>query len=569
MRIRWFCLAVAVWLLTASGLLAQQICRGIVHLHSVYSDGDRTPGMLKNAVKTNGLSYVVVTDHLDQIDQNSARKKLMGSFYGFDRYLGDFNSNEAPIIFGGTEISLGSSHLLAFGSREKMKTFFESAVPTDGTPNATISHAKNMGLLTVAAHPYFSKYLFNTAEGDQVSGIEFFNENYESYLKTRAWYLKLIQQGKDVFVTAGCDSHMSVDILTFDLKRWSRRTNLKVAGDLNQANILESFRQGRTYASCDGAYLDGEADVLTGFQAGDFDPQNQLGVYCFYLRFNKETGDPHIARMYMDGAKIEGSDQRIPKGVKAFDYRFEWGSVPAGLHTFVFEVEGLLITSPIRWRLPEKPQPAPAEAEPILPVVKTIPPTGTPVYFDTTDALIKITLKLKWINNPSIKLIINDTDRQRVANYQADRRVVATINELVDRGHRLAVRIASGYNDQAHMISRETELQPGQLVIISAHNTAQAFDIFMADGVTIGTQAEGDFAQRKQVGEKIQELLSELLAIGQQDPNLLPTQFFVWREEDITPFLADLDRLYGPLALRGNSGLWAGPRYWDRIHVGY
>lgn len=550
-------------------LSAQQICRGIVHIHSAYSDGVNTPVMLRNAVRTNGLSYVIVTDHLDQIDQNSTWKKLTGSFYGFDRYLGDFNNNEVPVIFGGTEISIGSSHLLAFGSPEKMKAFFESAVPTDGTPNTTISHAKNMGLLTVAAHPHLSLYPFNTAEGDQVSGIEFFNENYDSYVKTRAWYLKLLKLGRDVFVTAGCDIHLSVDPIILDLNRWSRRTTLKVAGDLHQENLLESFRQGRTYASCGGAYLEGEADLLTGFQAGDFDPQNQLGVYYFYPRFNKETGGHHIARMYMDGAKIEGSDQRIPKGVKAFDYRFEWDSVPAGLHTFVFEVEGLLITSPIRWRLPEKPQPAPAEAEPILPVVKTIPPTGTPVYFDTTDALIKITLKLKWINNPSIKLIVNDTDRQRVANYQADRRVVAMITKLIDRGHRLAVRIASGYNDQDHMISRESALQPGQLAIISAHYTAQAFDIFMADGVTIGTQADGDFVQRQQVGEKIRQLLSELLAIGRQDPNLLPTQFFVWREEDITPFLADLDRLYGPLALRGNSGLWAGPRYWDRIHVGY
>jgi len=190
------------------------------------------------------------------------------------------------------------------------------------------------------------------------------------------------------------------------------------------------------------------------------------------------------------------------------------------------------------------------------------------IYKDAVDEKIKAGLKKIWSQKKHPKLIMDKIDHQCFKRGDDDRRVRAMLKELTDRKytHTLAVRVKSGYPDD-YSPCRESD--PGWYSI-SAHSTAQAFDIFYADGVEIAWQIDKNPAKRKKAQAKIRQILKEVFAIGRTNDDLLPNQILSCRREDILAFRQDANALYGGYPPdTGLRGMMSGDRYWDRIHIGY
>lgn len=330
---------------------------GTIHAHSVYSDGDRTPKMFRNAAKAVGDGFFIITDHGDQIDKLTSQKKATGKFVGFDRYFNDFTAGK-PFGICGVELQIGTSHLLVFGEREKMALFVKADF---GSLKLTIVQAKKMGLLTVAAHPFSKDYPFDTVEGSEVDGVEFYNDgSIDGYKKTLAWYLSLLKAGRDVFVIAGCDTHASVDPTQLDLDRWSRRTGIYfhynkdnavfrnwVNNGLDCQSLLLAFRRGSSFAVHGDIGFRADSAVDPLFEYVKWGTPDGYSAYL-YPRFSKPLKKAVKIRVYFDGVLDKASEQTIPKGTKSYDYKFVSTKPILGRHWWVMEIEGLFISSPKR-----------------------------------------------------------------------------------------------------------------------------------------------------------------------------------------------------------------------------
>lgn len=327
---------------------------GIVHVHSTFSDGLRPPVMLIEQAALSSALFLIVTDHYEKIEKRGILGDKVVKDIGFDNYRERFsivpNINGIPVplvIITGAEITAGTSHTLALGDM----SFKDEKLLRAKKAAEVIARLKELEILSVAAHPNNFLYRYDKDGAGAINGVEFFNDgSADGYLKTRQWYLDCIKQGKKVFVTSGCDSHVSVT--KDDPERWQRTTWVCAEKFTSQA-ILEAISKGRTIASRENAqlipYSSREDEAFTvGF---DVQKRNEL-VFPFKLVFNKETKIKRYA-LYRDGVQVyavtfsEYWQDNPSSGFKEYwcDLRDE--HPPSGVHAYVIEVENFLVTSPI------------------------------------------------------------------------------------------------------------------------------------------------------------------------------------------------------------------------------
>lgn len=552
-KVGFVVLAVLSALLFASNLCDAKWYPGIVHIHSTFSDGARTPQMLKIAAFGLGYKFMIVTDHLEQIPKKKKIGDLIGDDYGFAKYISQFLATKPILCLPGAELtSTESSHILAIAQADVI-----SRVQMESDQQSIITKLDNMGVSPIAAHPNIKKYKFDQTKAQKLRGIEFFNEGSASYQKTLSWYLELTSQGENLFVTAGCDSHTADEPL--DALRWLRQTMVWSDEELTLAGLYDAFSRCQTYAANNGAY----------FKSSSYLPQRSYQKvdrpkFVLDIAFARNVATSKPIHIYRDGKAVSEAAKIFPAGRKNYRYEWEDKDASSGKHAYIIEVEGCLVTSPIKLDVVEN---KPSQASPAATQRPTPQPaTSSFFYRDQIDESIKSDLKKLWQKSKSRNLILKQEDLDYVKNYDADRRVVATLAKLSET-HTLAVRMKIGYQNERCWVSRESSPSFGPN--ISAHFTAQAFDIFYADGVEIAWQVSNDSGKRLKARNKIRQLLKEILAIGRRDNNLLPTQMMIYSWDDVNVFATDLNRFYGPASGRGNSGMWANDRMWDRIHIGY
>lgn len=315
---------------------------GIIHAHSTFSDGDRTPGMLKNAAKGMGVQFLIVTDHVEQIDNKKKslpRTDLLTDDFGYEKYLKDFSAPTPLICLAGTEITtINGTHILALSHTKEV---FEAKLSkTD--QQQVITRLNELSALPVAAHPSIKKYFFKREKTQGIRGIEFFNDGAD-YQQTLKWYLELVAKGESPFVIAGCDSHSSLEPLAADPKRWLRKTMVFLTNnELSAENIISAITAGRTCAT------NGEAFTkLIGST-----PQSTSVVWDkpFFgqeILLAKPLSKLRKIQIYRDGVLQKESAQPLVAGRTAYYYLWEDKNVTSGKHSYILEIEGCLITSPI------------------------------------------------------------------------------------------------------------------------------------------------------------------------------------------------------------------------------
>ena len=256
--------------------------RGVLHVHSNYSDGEFTLPELKETFKTAGCRFACITDHAECFDD----AKL-------ERYISECQrlSNGDFLFVPGLEFRCeGGMHILGYGC----------TTPAHSTdPQEIIAHIHEHGGIAVIAHP--ADRMFSAIEDFLVlpHGIEVWNTKYDGRYAPRPRTFHLLQrmQRKKPTMRAfyGQDLHW---------KRQHRGLFVSLSSTaLDKEKILDAFTQGE---------FSGTKGELHLPSTGQLDHDVMLR---FELEHRKSDRLRNIAKYCKDAAGRFGL--AVPKGVKA------------------------------------------------------------------------------------------------------------------------------------------------------------------------------------------------------------------------------------------------------------
>jgi hypothetical protein len=199
--------------------------RGDLHLHTVYSDGERHPGEMLAAAQAGGLDFIVSTEH----NTNAANRVWPMCRTG------------SLLVIPGEEVTTRHGHWLAVGLSAHDWVDFRYG-PRDGVFPRFAADVREAGGFVAAAHPAVplpgSAWEFGFAD---VEGIEVWNGrwNLDDELSLRIWQ-RLLRQGGRVVAVGGSDSHGKHQPVG------SPQTAVH-ARELSVPAIVDALRRGRSY----------------------------------------------------------------------------------------------------------------------------------------------------------------------------------------------------------------------------------------------------------------------------------------------------------------------------------
>jgi hypothetical protein len=204
--------------------------RGDCHLHTVHSDGRRTPAEVAAAARAAGLDFIVSTEH-----NTSASHAAWGRHAGPDL-----------LILTGEEVTTRNGHFVALGlpAGEWVDWRYRAR---DGVFERIAEGIREVGGLVVPAHPYCPyigcqwKFGFEHADATEVwtgpwtyddeSAVETWNGMLVASVRTRGRWLPAM---------GNSDAHSSSDVV--GLPR-----NVVLADDLSRDAVLAGLRAGRCW----------------------------------------------------------------------------------------------------------------------------------------------------------------------------------------------------------------------------------------------------------------------------------------------------------------------------------
>jgi hypothetical protein len=201
--------------------------RGDTHLHTVHSDGSRTPAEVVAAARAAGLDFVVSTDH-----NTSSTAGVWGRYA--DPHL---------LVIDGEEVTTRDGHYTALGlpAGTWIDWRYRAA---DGVMVRHVDEIHRAGGLAVAAHPYAPCagcwWAFGFAGLD---GIEVWNGPWtlDDEATLAAWD-ELLAAGTWLPAVGGSDAHREPDVIGLP------QTVVYAAG-LDRAHILAGLRAGRMWVA--------------------------------------------------------------------------------------------------------------------------------------------------------------------------------------------------------------------------------------------------------------------------------------------------------------------------------
>jgi hypothetical protein len=197
--------------------------RGDLHLHTVYSDGQRTPEELAEAARDARLDFFASTDH----NTNAAH-------WAWGRMeLDDL------LVLPGEEVTTRHGHWLALGLPDGAWVDWRYA--RGGLPQYA-AQVRDAGGLVVAAHPAAPLPTVAWEHGfKHVDAIEVWNGQWgvDDEVTLRIWD-RLLRQGRRVAAVGGSDSHA----YTQPVGRPQMCVRLP---ELSRAALVDALRHGRGY----------------------------------------------------------------------------------------------------------------------------------------------------------------------------------------------------------------------------------------------------------------------------------------------------------------------------------
>lgn len=191
--------------------------RGVLHVHSVFSDGEESLERLVGMFKRSRMDFVAVSDHAEVFDESLMRQYVQ---------LCESLSSDKFVVIPGLEFALhgGDLHILGYGVTTRIRaTDMETLV--DGI------HAA--GGIAVLAHPPVGSTNMIGPIKAKLDGIEVWNTRYDGVHAPRADSLQLLRRIRAINLKAsafgGIDLHkvnqaqrpVYIEVDSIDLSRES------------------------------------------------------------------------------------------------------------------------------------------------------------------------------------------------------------------------------------------------------------------------------------------------------------------------------------------------------------
>jgi hypothetical protein len=171
------------------------VLKGILHVHSVFSDGEESLDRLVQIFKRSAMDFVAVSDHAEVFDDARMQHYVE---------LCESLSDKTFVVIPGLEFALhgGDTHILGYGVTRRVRAVdMEKLV--DGIHDA--------GGIAVLAHPPAGSINMIGSIKAKLDGIEVWNGRYDGVYAPRADSLQLLRRIRAVNLKAsafgGVDLH--------------------------------------------------------------------------------------------------------------------------------------------------------------------------------------------------------------------------------------------------------------------------------------------------------------------------------------------------------------------------
>jgi hypothetical protein len=152
--------------------------KGVLHVHSRFSDGDETLEHVVEVIQTTGMRFVAVSDHAEVFDDRRMEEYVRAC---------EALSGSSFLVIPGLEFALkgGTIHILAYGIRQRVRfTTMEELV--EGIHLA--------GGIAVLAHPPAGSINLIGSIKTKLDGIEVWNGRYDGTVAPRADSFQLLRR---------------------------------------------------------------------------------------------------------------------------------------------------------------------------------------------------------------------------------------------------------------------------------------------------------------------------------------------------------------------------------------
>ena len=344
-------LSISIW--PAASPAEAEWYKGVVHIHSKYSDGAYNLDSIWNDARQAGLDFVFVTDHADCFGEglSHAHPHLNNNYY--DDYVLRckwLSEQGPPLMIPGIEFPLTDAgkkrHMLVLGLDEEGRPptpappgsywylpydpqhtldeyGFLSALPQSSV-DQSLWGSESVPPFTVIAHPALWQPEF-ALQGCSwmwsIGSVGFFNPSPISVL-AEAGELGLFarlhyRDGPMIGVTCDNDSHAT---------GVEGRYTFIEAERCDRDSLLRALWERRSYASVYGAELENLEFAVGAGRGIRLRPGSGLRV-SFELVWPRPIGDPKEIMLLLDGLILGGAVQRpalIPGVTKRLSYVYEF-----------------------------------------------------------------------------------------------------------------------------------------------------------------------------------------------------------------------------------------------------
>ncbi|MEU7257969.1 CehA/McbA family metallohydrolase [Streptomyces rimosus] len=204
--------------------------RGDSHLHSVHSDGKRTPAQIAALARAAGLDFITTTEH-----NTTSSHRAWEGLWGDDL-----------LILTGEEVTTRNGHVVAMGTDPGVFIDWRYRARDDAFPRFA-RRIRRAGGLVIPAHPHATCIGCNWKFGyEEADAVEVWNGPFtlDDEVAIAEWDNALVAyaQGRGRFLPAvgHSDAHRDPDVIGLP-------QTVVLAETLSREAILTGIREGRTY----------------------------------------------------------------------------------------------------------------------------------------------------------------------------------------------------------------------------------------------------------------------------------------------------------------------------------
>ena len=199
--------------------------KGILHVHSVFSDGEESLERLVETFKQAGMNFAAVSDHAEVFDEERMKQYVA---------ICESLSSGTFLVIPGLEFALqgGSIHILGYGITSRVR-FKDMEQLVDGIHEA--------GGIAVLAHPAAGSTNMIGSIKAKLDGIEVWNGRYDGTYSPRADSFQLLRRIRSQNVKAS--AYCGIDLHKIGQVRKPVYVEVD-AGSLEREAIMAGLRAG-------------------------------------------------------------------------------------------------------------------------------------------------------------------------------------------------------------------------------------------------------------------------------------------------------------------------------------